>query len=86
MTPQKKIKGKGNIDLNMTSGKILPLKDMLLMPCVRINLISGSLLLKLDFQIILESNKVVITKNNVFAGKGFIDEGLFKSNIFTQTC
>jgi len=56
------------------------------MPCVRINLISGSLLLKLDFQIILESNKVVITKNNVFAGKGFIDEGLFKSNIFTQTC
>jgi len=48
------IKGKGNIDLKMTPGKILTLKDVLLVPPVRRNLISGSFLVKLGFKIILQ--------------------------------
>ena len=55
---------------------------MLLVPHVRRNLISGLLPVKLGFKIILESNKVV--KNNVFVGKGFTDEGLFKLNRFPR--
>ena len=29
-----------------------------------------------------ESNKIVMTKNNVFVGKGFYNQGLFMLNIY----
>lgn len=42
---------------------------------------SGSLLVKHGFRLVFESNKVVLTKNGHFIGKGYLDENLFKLNV-----
>ena len=47
---------------------------------MRRNLISGSSLVQLGYKIVLESNRVIISKNNVFIGKGYVCDGLFKLN------
>ncbi|KAK4382271.1 Retrovirus-related Pol polyprotein from transposon TNT 1-94 [Sesamum angolense] len=62
--------GKGNIFLKLTSGKTLALIDVLYVPFLRRNLISGSLLNKAGLKIVLEADKVIITKNGDFVGKG----------------
>ncbi|KAL0440950.1 UNVERIFIED_CONTAM: hypothetical protein Sradi_0033900 [Sesamum radiatum] len=72
-----RVLGKGKIFLKLTSGKTLVLNDVLYVPSLRINLISGSLLNKAGLKIVLESDKVIITKNNDFVGKGYLLDGLF---------
>lgn len=60
------IHGIGDVELKMTSGKTLILKGVRHVPEVRRNLISGSSLVKQGFKIVMESDRIVITKNNVF--------------------
>ncbi|KAL0336726.1 UNVERIFIED_CONTAM: Retrovirus-related Pol polyprotein from transposon TNT 1-94 [Sesamum radiatum] len=72
--------GKGKILLKLTSGKTLALIDVLYVPSLRRNLVSGSLLNKVGLKIVLESDKVIITKNNDFVGKGYLSDGLFVLN------
>ncbi|KAK4397915.1 hypothetical protein Sango_1267000 [Sesamum angolense] len=60
---------KGKILLKLTSDKILALIDVLYVSSLRRNLVSGSLLNKAGLKIVLESDKVIITKNNNFVGK-----------------
>ena len=73
--------GKGSIVLNFTSGQKLTLINVYHVPDVKRNLVSASLLVKRGFKILLESDKVVITKNGVFVGKGYSLDGLFKLSI-----
>ncbi|KAK4402405.1 Retrovirus-related Pol polyprotein from transposon TNT 1-94 [Sesamum angolense] len=61
--------GKGKIFLKLTSGKTLALIDVLYVPSLRRNLISSSLLNKAGLKIVLEANKVIITKNGNFVGR-----------------
>ncbi|KAL0418531.1 UNVERIFIED_CONTAM: Retrovirus-related Pol polyprotein from transposon TNT 1-94 [Sesamum radiatum] len=77
------IVGIGNVVLKMTSGKELTLIDVLHVPDIRKNLVSGSLLVKSGFRLVFESNKFVLTKNNHFIGKGYVEKGLFKMNVMT---
>ncbi|BBN67388.1 hypothetical protein Prudu_63S000500 [Prunus dulcis] len=56
--------GIGKVELKMTSGKALTLKDVRHVPEVRRNLISGSSLVKRGYKIVMESNR--ITKDEVF--------------------
>ena len=72
--------GKGKIFLKLTSGKTLALNDILYVPSLRRNLVSGSLLNKAGLKIVLESDKVIITRNNDFVGKGYLSGGLFVLN------
>ena len=65
----------------MTSGKTLILKDVRHVPEVRKNLVSGSCLVQQSYKVVLESNRVVITLNDVFIGKGYVIDGLFKLNV-----
>ncbi|KAL0349572.1 UNVERIFIED_CONTAM: Retrovirus-related Pol polyprotein from transposon TNT 1-94 [Sesamum radiatum] len=74
------IVGIGNVVLKMTSGKELTLIDVLHVPDIRKNLVSGSLLVKSGFRLVFESNKFVLTKNSHFIGKGYVEKGLFKMN------
>lgn len=53
-------------------------------PDVRRNLISGSSLVQQGYKLVMESNRVVITKNNAFVGKGYVSEGLFKINVILE--
>ncbi|XP_074578534.1 uncharacterized protein LOC141835014 [Curcuma longa] len=59
------VMGQGKVVLKMTSGKELTLNNVLYVPEVRKNLVSGSLLSKHGFRIVCESDRVVLSKNGV---------------------
>jgi len=69
------------VELHFTSGKKLTLKNVLHVPEIRKNLISAFLLCKNGFKMVLESDHVVLSKNGIFVGKGYIDDGMFKLNL-----
>ncbi|KZV17034.1 hypothetical protein F511_34284 [Dorcoceras hygrometricum] len=73
--------GIGNVVLKMTSGKEVNLKDVLHVPDIRKNLVSGSQLSKAGFRLVFESDKFVLTKGGIFVGKGYQHNGLFKLNV-----
>ena len=77
------IEGTGNILLKMTSGKTLTLKNVLHVPEIRKNLVSTSLLVKNRFKVVFVSDKVVISKNDMYVGKGYLSDSLFKLNVMT---
>ncbi|XP_015167796.1 uncharacterized protein [Solanum tuberosum] len=76
-----RIAGTGKVMLKMTSGKVLTLNNFLRVPTIRKNLVSIALLVKNGFKCVLVSNKVVISKNEMFLEKGYLTEGLFKLNV-----
>ena len=73
--------GKGKIMLKLTSGKTLPLSNVLHVPNIKANLVSIALLRKVGVKVSFESDRIVMTKNNIFVGKGFCNQGLFVLNI-----
>ena len=73
--------GKGKIMLKLTSGKTLTLSDVLHVPNIKANLVSIALLGKVGVKVSFESDRIVMTKNNIFVGKGFCNQGLFVLNI-----
>ncbi|CAJ2651892.1 unnamed protein product [Trifolium pratense] len=77
--------GKGKILLKLTSGKTLSLSDVLYVPSLRRNLISGSCLNRAGLKLVFEADKVVITKNGNFVGKGYLADGLFVLNTIPNT-
>ena len=78
-----KVEGKGKVVMRLTSGKELTLNEVLYVPDIRKNLVSGSLLSKNGFKLVFVSDKFVLTKNDVFVGKGYLQDGLFKMSCFT---
>ena len=50
-------------------------------PSINKNLVSGSLLCRDGFKIVLESNKVVMSKHGLFIGKGYECEGFFRFSL-----
>ncbi|KAK1670409.1 hypothetical protein QYE76_058568 [Lolium multiflorum] len=65
------VRGVGTVDLKFTSGKIVQLKNVLHVPSIKKNLVSGSRLMKDGFKLVFESNKVVLSKYGTFVGKGY---------------
>lgn len=63
--------GKGKVLLKFTSGKTLALNNVLHIPNIRANLVSMALLGKVGLKMSFESDKIMITKNNVFVDKGY---------------
>ena len=66
------VHGVGMVDLKFTLGKIVQH-----VPSINKNLVSGSLLCRDGFKVVLESNKVVVSKQGLFIGKGYECGGLF---------
>ncbi|CAL8988835.1 unnamed protein product, partial [Prunus brigantina] len=75
------VMGKGKVFLKFTSGKELTLLDVLHVPEIRKNLVSGPILSNKGFKLVFESNKFVLTKGGMFVGKGYLADGLFKLNV-----
>jgi hypothetical protein len=71
------VHGTGTVDLKFTSGKIVQLKNMHYVPSIHKNLVSGTLLCRDGFKVVLESNKLVVSKSGQFIGKGYDCVGLF---------
>ena len=65
--------GKGKVMLKLTSGKTLALNDVLHAPNIRANLVSIALLGKVGVS--FEYDRIVMTKNNIFVGKWFCNQG-----------
>ncbi|KAA0036921.1 ty1-copia retrotransposon protein [Cucumis melo var. makuwa] len=76
--------GKGKVILKLTSSKTLSLSNVLYVPSLRRNLVSGSLLNRAGLKIVLEGDKVVLTKNGDFVGKGYLSNGLFVLNTISM--
>jgi len=76
-----KVEGKGKVILKWTSGKELTLNDVLHIPDIRKNLISGSILSKKGYRMVFESDKFVLTKGGMYVGKDYLVDGLFKVNV-----
>jgi hypothetical protein len=56
------VRGVGTVDLKLTSGKIVQLKNVQHVPTIGKNLVSGSLLCRDGFKVVIESNKFVVSK------------------------
>ena len=78
-----KVEGKGTVVLKMTSEKELTLTEVLHVPDIRKNLISGAVLVNKGFRLSFESGKVVLTKGGMYVGRGFMTNGMFKMNVAT---
>ncbi|XP_057476852.1 uncharacterized protein LOC130764565 [Actinidia eriantha] len=74
------VEGQGKVVLKMTSGKELTLNNVLHVPEIRKNLVSGSLLSKHGFKLVFVSDKFILTKDGIYVGKGYLADGLFKMN------
>jgi hypothetical protein len=55
--------------------------DMFHVPEIRKNLVSTNLLSKKGFKIVLEYDKIIVTKSRVFVGKSYSCDDMFKLNI-----
>ncbi|CAM8887108.1 unnamed protein product [Rhodiola kirilowii] len=70
------VKGKGSVILKMTSGKKLKLTNVSYVPDIRKNLVSGALLDAHGFKIVFESQKVILSKNGMYVGRGYVKDGM----------
>ncbi|KAA0052404.1 ty1-copia retrotransposon protein [Cucumis melo var. makuwa] len=75
---------KGKVILKLTSGKTLSLSNVLYVSSLHRNLVSESLLNRAGLKIVLEGDKVVLTKNEEFVDKGYLSNGLFVLNIVSM--
>ncbi|KAK2372890.1 CBL-interacting serine/threonine-protein kinase [Trifolium repens] len=75
------VAGIGDIEINFTSGKTLILKDVMHVPDMKKNLVSGFLLNKAEFSQTIGADLYTITKNGMFVGKGYATDGMFKLNV-----
>ncbi|XP_077228272.1 uncharacterized protein LOC143861226 [Tasmannia lanceolata] len=76
-----KVMGKGKVLLKLTSGKILALQEVLYVPDIRRNLMSGVLLNKNGLKLTFEADKAILSKSNVFVENGYNANGLFVLNV-----
>ena len=67
----------------MTYGKELTLTNVLYVPEICKNLVSGSLLNSHGFRLVFESDKFVLSKSGMYVGKGYMSGGMWKLNVMT---
>ncbi|GJW04962.1 pol polyprotein [Tanacetum coccineum] len=75
------IKGEGDVILKMGHRERVKLTNVLYVPEIRKNLVSGWLLNKFGFRLVFESDKFVLSKNQMYVGKGYAVDAMFKLNV-----
>jgi hypothetical protein len=73
--------GVGTVNLNFTLRKIVLLKNLQHVPSIKKNLVSGSMMCRDGYKIVLESNKCVVSRHNTFIGKGYNCRSLFRLSL-----
>jgi hypothetical protein len=81
-----RVLGVGMVNMKFTSGKMVLLKHVQHVPSIKKNLVSGSLLCRYGFIIMLESNKCILSKYGTCVGKGYVSGGLFRLSLFDDAC
>jgi hypothetical protein len=76
-----RVLGVGMVNLKLTLGKTVRLKNVHHVPTIKKNLVSGSLLCRDDFKLVFKSNKCVLSKYGNFVGKGYESGDLFRLSL-----
>ena len=76
-----KVLGTRTVELKLSSGKKLVLTNVYHVLDIKKNLVSASLLSKNGVKAVLESDKLILSKNGVFVGKGYSCNDMYKLNI-----
>ncbi|GJU40546.1 zinc finger, CCHC-type containing protein [Tanacetum coccineum] len=72
---------KGSVVLEFSSGKSITLFNVLYVPKLHKNLISGLVLNKCGYKQVYESDKYILSKSGVFVGFGYYNNGMFMLNL-----
>ncbi|GKA88588.1 zinc finger, CCHC-type containing protein [Tanacetum coccineum] len=75
------VHGKGSVVLEFSSGKTITLFNVLYVPKLRKNFISGPVLNKCGYKQVYESDKYILSKCGVFVGFGYYNNGMFMLNL-----
>ncbi|GKA43936.1 zinc finger, CCHC-type containing protein [Tanacetum coccineum] len=75
------VHGKGSVALEFSSGKTVTLFNVLYVPKLRKNLVSGPVLNKCGYKQVYESDKYILSKSGVFVGFGYYNNGMFMLNL-----
>ena len=62
----------------MSSSKMLILTNVFHVPDIKKNIVSANFLCKSGVKAILESGKLILSKNEIFVGKGYATNGMYK--------
>jgi hypothetical protein len=76
-----RVLGVGTVVLKFTSEKTVLLKNVQHMPSIKRNLVSGSMMCRNGYKIVLESNKCVVSRHGTFIGKCYDCGGLFRLSL-----
>ncbi|KAL0418978.1 UNVERIFIED_CONTAM: hypothetical protein Sradi_1311300 [Sesamum radiatum] len=68
--------GKENVEVQFTSGKKRLLTNVLHVPEIRKNRVSPAILSKKSLKRVIEADKLIVTKNGEFVGKGYYYDGI----------
>ncbi|WVZ00704.1 hypothetical protein V8G54_026773, partial [Vigna mungo] len=79
-----KVLGVGQVELLLSSGKSLVLKDVLYAPKLIRNLVSGVILNRLGFKLVFESDKFILSEGGVFVGLGYLCNNVFKVSVIND--
>nr|GEV23407.1 hypothetical protein [Tanacetum cinerariifolium] len=75
------VHGKGSVALEISFGKIITLFNMLYVPKLHKNLVSGPMLNKCGYKQVYESDKCILSKSGVFVGFGYYNNVMFMLNL-----
>ncbi|GJZ80200.1 zinc finger, CCHC-type containing protein, partial [Tanacetum coccineum] len=75
------IHGKGSMALEFSSRKTITLLNVLYVPKLRKNLVSGPMLNKCGYKQVYKSDKYILAKSGVFVGFGYYNNGMFILNL-----
>ncbi|GJW27908.1 zinc finger, CCHC-type containing protein [Tanacetum coccineum] len=75
------VHGKGSVALEFKSGKTITLFNVLYVPKLRKNLVSGLVLNKCGYKQVYESDMYILSKSGVFLGFGYYNNGMFMLNL-----
>nr|GEZ39361.1 hypothetical protein [Tanacetum cinerariifolium] len=75
------VDGKRSVALEFSSGKMITLFNVLYVPKLCKNLVSGPMLNKCGYKQVYESDKYVLSKSGVFIGFGYYNNGMFMLNL-----
>ncbi|CAN1222115.1 Retrovirus-related Pol polyprotein from transposon TNT 1-94 [Linum grandiflorum] len=74
------IVGRGYVTLELCSGKILRLSDVLHVPKIRKHLVLESIQNRCGYKQVYESDRYVLSNGGVFVGLGYYNNGMFMLN------
>ena len=75
------IKGLGTFRLVFTSGNYNMLNDVLFVPGIRKNLLSGVVLNNCGYKQVYESGKYILSKHGTFVGFGYLCNEMYMLNV-----